>query len=266
MDDVEKLVANLQNSVLKIEGQVEGQEHRYAALVQKVDHVSQSIDIRLETIRASMSATEEAFSNRLASKDDTVEFVKQMAASIKDQSETLQKQTASRWNIVTGMTGFVALAFAINFVYEIYRVKEVMDAKQFLQEGARTLAEQARVHSGVLGRLAEADAVLARAYREFARGAYSDARDISAEAIVNLDETLKQTGVSINEIAKGRVFDPAACTFGAPAINTAARFSGRGRGPGNPTKDPGTTFDRSLSPEDLRGAVISALLGARELH
>src|SRR5262249_26529424 len=122
-----KPIVDLQNSITKIEARVESQDQRYSALMQKVDQVSESIDMRLDALRASIDAKEEVFNTRLKAKDDTVDFVNKMAASIKDQSEALQKQTASRWNIVTGMTGFVALAFAINFVYEIYRVKEVMD-------------------------------------------------------------------------------------------------------------------------------------------
>jgi hypothetical protein len=166
-----RLFMNEPNEALKsqftaIESRLESHEK---ATTQHFEELSKSLSERLDLLSEKLANKEEALINKLSAKDNTVEFVREMSATIQRQNDALQKQISGRWTIATGMTGFIALAFAINFTYGIYQVSEARNAKLALEEGGRILAENAVTYSLALGELAYAEPFIAQAYREIQR-------------------------------------------------------------------------------------------------
>ena len=85
--------------------------------------------------------------------------MKDMSGSIQKRSDDILHQLGLRFNFITGMTGFIALAFAASFSYNIFQVAQVNEAKSFLEDGTEILTSDAIKYSSVLSGLAHADAL-----------------------------------------------------------------------------------------------------------
>ena len=72
-----------------------------------------------------------SFTDRLSAKDDTVQLVKDIGNSVMKQSAEVQRQLGLRFNFVTGMVGFIALAFAASFTYNVFKPRRLMRRKTF---------------------------------------------------------------------------------------------------------------------------------------
>ena len=144
----------------------------------------------------------------------------EVSRSIQIQNDTLQKQLSSRWSFLTGMVTLVALAFVLNFGYEIYRISEVMNAKEFLQVGSKNLSENAVKYSDILNDLSYADTLISEGHRELLRNAYSDAALLAASAIDRLTKALKTTGFTNLDSLSSMTYDEPNCLLASTGPQT----------------------------------------------
>ncbi|MEZ5785359.1 MAG: hypothetical protein R3D62_02470 [Xanthobacteraceae bacterium] len=167
-----------------------------------------------KAIADSWANTEKNLQENLNIRDDRINLLSDVSRSIQKQNDDLQQQSGRRWSFVTGMLSLVGIAFAVNFGYEIFRVKEVMNAKTFLEDGSRVLSENAENYSRILTALVHADILLSQAHREFRRNSYIEARLIANSAIEHLNEAVKLSGFpDIIRFANNVTYDRSNCTL-----------------------------------------------------
>jgi tetratricopeptide (TPR) repeat protein len=160
------------------------------------------------------------------------------------------------------MTGFIALAFAASFSYNLFQVKEVNDAKSFLTDGTDVLTFDVVKYSEVLSGLAEGDAITTQGEREFLRNNFSDAATLANDAIKLLEPLLKETGIAEPGLLRNATFERSTCTnvMIASAMSPQPFTDGPHK-----SKEVEEKFS-GLSPQTLRPALLEALFAAYDLH
>ena len=160
------------------------------------------LETRIESTKSSqktnaerMESLHQTLEARLSAKDDTIGRIKDQSEWVLKQNDTLLKQLGFRWNLLTGLTTFVALAFSITLGYQIWRVEQVMDTKRALEDGTKVLAANAKVYSDVLATFAHADNLLTESNREFQRGEFRTSLVLAGTAIEFQRSTLSKHDV-----------------------------------------------------------------------
>src|SRR5215468_4202518 len=109
---------------------------RSEVLTNEMELALKRVEARLENSEAKQNTTAQrlddlykALLERLSAKDDTLTQLREQSEWTLKQNDTLLKQIGLRWNLLTGLTAFVALAFSIVFAYQIWRVEQVMETK-----------------------------------------------------------------------------------------------------------------------------------------
>jgi hypothetical protein len=189
--------------------------------------------------------------------------MKDTSEAIHKQNDAILKQMGLRFNFITGMTGFIALAFAMNFTYQIYQVKDVTEARLFLKEGSELLAENATNYSEVLSRITRADTLITQGHREFQRASYFEAKELAASAIADLESALETTGLLVAELRSRGRYERSTCKV----TNALAGPIAVRKGKQAPPRSEGIekTFGRG-HPEILRPSVIESLFAAYDLR
>ena len=156
----------------------------------EIERSLKTAETRLENTEAKQNTTAQrldelykALLERLDAKNDTLNRFREQSEWTLKQNDTLLKQIGLRWNLLTGLTGFVALAFSIVFAYQIWRVEQVMETKKALEstaasanESIKLLAINTKAYSDILGILARADTLMTDSNREFLRAEYRHSR------------------------------------------------------------------------------------------
>ncbi len=241
---IDNLEASNKATIASLEGRLNNYEGAQKAAATRLDDVYKS------------------FMDRLSANDATVKLIKDMSDSIQKQSEAIQHQLGLRFNFITGMTGFIALAFAASFTYNIFQVGQVNQAKSFLEDGTEVLTADAIKYSDVLSGLAKADAFSTQGDREFLRGNYFDALNMAEDAIRDLEPLLDKTGESKGQLMRETHYQPSTCER---VLTVTAH-------PNAPLPDrvlkSKEVEDRfgGLGPQSLRPAVEQALFAAYDLH
>lgn len=193
---------------------------------------------------------------RVSAKDNTLNLLKDQSEWTLRQNDTLLKQIGLRWNVLTGFTAFVALAFTIVFSYQIWKVEQVGETQKQLERSAanadqinRLLSENSKDYSSILSTLAQADTLVTESNREFLRAEYLVAANRAGEAIEALYPVLQQTGVPPKEIESRKLlYSPTSCNL--TAVQSAATAA---------IPPPSIS---ALSPKALQAAVRDALFTA----
>ena len=105
---------------------VETQLGEMGAALTKIEARLETNETRQNTTAQRMEELYKASVERLNAKDDTTARLREQSEWTLKQNDTLLKQIGLRWNLLTGLTGFLTLAFSLVFVYQIWRVEQVM--------------------------------------------------------------------------------------------------------------------------------------------
>lgn len=226
----------------------------------KIELCPTSIETRLENNEIMQRATAQRLDeihksmiDRLGAKDDTINRLKEQGDWVLKQNDTLLKQIGLRWNLLTGLTTLVGLAFTITLGYQIWRVEQVMDTKRALEQGTALLAQNTNAYSKILSTLAHADTLMTEGNREFQRAEYKQATNLATRAIGLLTSALQTTGFEVLELQKQAAYDSATCSANASFSSVSQRPS--------PESD-----YAALNPKVLKKAVVDALFTAYDLH
>ena len=226
-----------------------------------------TVETRLENSETKQNTTAQrldelykALLERLDAKNDTLIRFREQGEWTLKQNDTLLKQIGLRWNLLTGLTGFVALAFSIVFAYQIWRVEQVMETRKALESSAaaadesiKLLAQNTKAYSYILGILAHADTLMTDSNREFLRAEYAVAANRGSDAAEALKSALQSTGDSIADLKKRTLlYVSTTCSLNESASAVSESM----------TRD----SDSALSPKALRAAVRDALFTAYDLH
>jgi hypothetical protein len=239
---------------------------RSEVLINEMELALKRVEARLENSEAKQNTTAErlddlykALLERLSAKDDTLTQLREQSEWTLKQNDTLLKQIGLRWNLLTGLTAFVALLFSIVFAYQIWRVEQVMETRKALDssaaaanESTKLLAQNSKAYSDILGILAHADTLMTDSNREFLRTEYTVAGKRASDAIEVLKSALQSSGDSFADLKKKTLlYVSTTCSLNAsvPAVSEMTRDS-----------------DSPLSPKALRTAVRNALFTAYDLH
>ena len=262
----------LSERVARIEAWLTKQEAVQQAAAQRLDDTNHMVERRISILDQRMAAKDEAMADRIGAKDETIKQIRDMSESIQKQNDALQKQITGRWSVATGMMSFVAIMFALNFAYEIYRVKEVMDAKSALEQGTKSLATNAGIYSEVLDELARADTLITQGHRELLRNSYHDAEDMVTDAIGLLQRALEKTSnTSLVNIQANRVYNSSKCEIiegPDPVKSYITSIIGGVRtlyGLGEPSHDKPNDIQQGINPRGLANAVMNSLYTAYDL-
>jgi hypothetical protein len=234
--------------------------------IDEIELAIKRIDSRLENSETKNTTTAQrldelyqALLERLNAKDDTLARVKELSEWALRQNDTLLKQIGLRWNLLTGLTTFVALAFTAVFTYQIWRVEQVMQTKTALDVAAaaaeantKLLSQNTKAYSDILSILAHADALMTESNREFLRAEYTVAEKRAGDAIGTLKLALQSTGDNFTELENRTLFYAATTCSLNPSQSAAPK-----------DKMPA---DSVLSPNSLQPAVRDALFTAYDLH
>jgi hypothetical protein len=213
-----------------------------------------------ETVQTATNTRVQSLSDQLSAKDASAQLTRDMNDSLQKQRDALQRQMDLRFNFITGMTGFIALALTATFSYNLFQVKEVNDAKNFLLDGTEVLTSDARKYSEILSGLAKADTFTTQGDREFLRGNYSDSVLMAEQAISYLDPLLKDTGVDKADFFASETFHPDTCDVAHREVTVASL-------PERSLKDKEVEQRfAGLDPTTLRKAVLQALFTGYDLH
>jgi Fe2+ transport system protein B len=174
-----------------IELRLSAQEESVQKITQRVNDLSQS--------------TAERFSIR----DEKANVIAEISKSVSSQNEMLQKQLTARWGYITGMMPVLGFFFALNFVYELYKVKEISDKVKEISETKATMdksvaaiqvankkftddfSKSAKDYSKIIGDLANADSLISDANRRLFRDKDYPATKVAATlAVEKLEKTL----------------------------------------------------------------------------
>jgi hypothetical protein len=206
---------------------------------------------------------------RVADKDERIQLLTDINRAVQFQNDNLQKQLTSRWSFLTGMLTVAALMFVVNFGYEVYRIKDVMDAKNSLEtgsknliEGTRVLSENAVKYADVLTELAFADSVLSEGHRELLRRSYPDAIILANRAIEHLKSALKTTGFIDLSLFSNVRFEEN-CSLPINAITLVKEQLEDTKE--TTDRNPGQIAANTLSPRRLRPVVAQSLFNAYDL-
>src|SRR6478752_1902328 len=118
---------------------VETQLGEMGAALTKIEARLETNETRQNTTAQRMEELYKASAERLNAKDDTTARLPEQSEWTLKQNDTLLKQIGLRWNLLTGLTGFLTLAFSLVFVYQIWRVEQVMETKRSLKRQKRIL-------------------------------------------------------------------------------------------------------------------------------
>ncbi len=226
-----------------------------------------SIETRVENNEAKQNTTAQrldelykALLERLDAKNDTLNSFREQGEWTLKQNDTLLKQIGLRWNLLTGLTAFVALAFSIVFAYQIWRVEQIMETKKALESSAaaanesiKLLAQNTEAYSDILGILAHADTLMTDSNREFLRAEYAVAANRASDAAEALKAALQSTGYSTADLKKlTLLYVSTTCSLSASTSAASEKM----------THD----SHSALSPIALQTAVREALFTAYDLH
>jgi tetratricopeptide (TPR) repeat protein len=240
---------------------------RSEVLINEMELALKRVEARLENSEAKQNTTAQrldelyrALLERLGAKDDTLTRLKEQSEWSLKQNDTLLKQIGLRWNLLTGITSFLGLAFALVFVYQTWRVEQIMEAKKSLEASAATanestklLAQNSKAYSDILGILAHADTLMTESNREFLRAEYTVAAKRASDATEALTSALQITGDNFAEIKRLTLrYVSTTCSLNESASAVSEKV----------TRDP----DSALSPKALRTATREALFSAYDLH
>jgi hypothetical protein len=246
-------ISNLRRAVATLESQASAQDATQTNILRRLEEVSKS------------------FEERLQSKEDRISLIGEMNRSIQLQNDALQKQLTSRWSFITGMVTFVALAFALNFGYEIFRIKEVMDVKTSLELGSKNLSENALKYSDILNDVSYADTLLTEGNRELLRNAYIDAETLADRAVDRLIKALKTSGFSDIDSLSVITYEEQNCLLASTGpmnlVKQQLEESLRDDRTKNDSnqKSPSLLIE-ALSPRRLRPVVAESLFNAYDLR
>jgi hypothetical protein len=233
----------------------------------EIERSLKTAETRLENTEAKQNTTAQrldelykALLERLDAKNDTLNRFREQSEWTLKQNDTLLKQIGLRWNLLTGLTGFVALAFSIVFAYQIWRVEQVMETKKALEstaasanESIKLLAINTKAYSDILGILARADTLMTDSNREFLRAEYVVAANRGSDATEALKSALQSTGDSVADLKKQTaLYVSTTCSLSASASVVSEKMA--------------RDSDFALSPKALRTAVRDALFTAYDLH
>lgn len=250
------MVDDLQANVAKIEKEI-------TDIVNSISKLS----TKQEIIELQFAAKQEILNDRIVDKENSIKHLSDLGKAIKDQNDALQKQITGRWSIVTGMLSFVSIMFALNFTYGIFQVKDVTDAKTYLERGSKELAHEAAIYSDVLSKLAHADTLIAEGNRELQRNSYVDALQLAKDAKTILTLALEKTGFSIEKINSHYHYDKDMCKLVTHSLTSLLEFD-------QPKEDSVTKsvnknddiLQIGLTPEALQKAVRDALFAAYDME
>jgi hypothetical protein len=185
--------SDFEMTLKKLEARVEGAEKDQQTTTQRMETLYQTLLTRLTT------------------KDESIDRLKDQSEWILRQNDTLLKQVGFRWNLLTGLTTLVGLAFTVTLGYQIWRVEQVMDTKRALEQGTIALAQNTKLYSEVLSKLAEADNVLTESNREFQRSEYKSALKLSSTAIELLKQASQKTNLDVSQLVQSASYDNLTC-------------------------------------------------------
>jgi hypothetical protein len=247
-------ISDLATSIKLIESRVQAVEKLEQTNADRIDALYKTFDVRLTV------------------KDDTIGQIKEQSEWILKQNDTLLKQVGFRWNLLTGLTTFVALAFTITLGYQIWRVEQVMDTKRALEEDTKILAKNTNAYSDVLAKLAHADNLLTASNREFQREEYKVSTTLAEAAIDSLESGLQSTNFDLSHFLNSASFDGTACvasrpTNNSPKVSTILVIEGQAVSfPDQPPKTKVPGISDALSPEVLQSTLLDALFIAYDIH
>jgi tetratricopeptide (TPR) repeat protein len=247
---------------------------RSEVLIHEMELALKRVEARLENSEAKQNTTAlrfddlyKALHERLNAKDDTLTRLKEQSEWTLRQNDVLLKQIGLRWNLLTGLTSFLGLAFALVFVYQTWRVEQINDAKKTLEasaaavnESSKQLAQNSKAYSDILSILAHADTLMTESNREFLRAEYAVAAKRGSDATEALTSALQITGDNFAELKKLTLrYVSTTCSLTASTLAVPEKVTAVSE---KVTRDP----DPALSPKALRTAVGDALFTAYDLH
>ncbi len=134
----------------------------------------------------------EALSQRIAVKE---EILNHFASS----NMLLQESIKSKWTFVQSLVAFITLLFAINFGYELYKVKEVRDiwkeakdAVEALQKEEEEFRVAAARQADIIAHVTTAASGLSVAFREYDRKNFFGAAKLADDIAVMLQRDLQR--------------------------------------------------------------------------
>ena len=241
--------------------------HINEATIAAMDLALKRAEARLDNAEAKQNTTaqrlEELYNSlreRLNAKDDTLVRIRDQSEWTLKQNDTLLKQIGLRWNLITGFTAFIGLAFSLVFVYQVWRVDDIMRTQRNLDQAAdkvndRTaqLTKNTKAYSDILAILAHADSLMTDSNREFLRAEYTVATRRASDATETLKSALQIAGDSFADLEKRTLlYSSTSCGLNAAAPATV---------------EPKAQDSASaLNPEALRSTVRDTLYTAYDLH
>src|SRR5215831_11631760 len=100
--------------------------------VRKLEGCIEASEATQRTTAQPLDELFKALSERLSAKDDSISQLKEQREWILQQNDTLLKHIGMRWNLLTGLTTLVGIAFTITLGYQIFRVEQVMEMRRAL--------------------------------------------------------------------------------------------------------------------------------------
>src|SRR4051794_27332275 len=92
---------------------IESQVHEMEAALKKIEGRLENNEAKQSTTAQRLEELYKALVERLDAKDDMTGRAREQSEWILKQNDTLLKQIGLRWNLLTGLTGFLTLAFSL---------------------------------------------------------------------------------------------------------------------------------------------------------